>query len=63
MSPYLYHLVGYTSEGRRVNRRYKTYGAMRRMAAKMTWSSCSMLQAVSLSAFENAPQKKEGTKP
>lgn len=53
-TPFRYHLTGWTVEGRRVNRKYKTMAACDKMMVRMTIINCSLLYAVTFGAIESA---------
>jgi hypothetical protein len=59
MSDDLIHLSGYTPEGKRINRRYKTYEAAKRMAAKMSVVNMALLKAISREAIDRALSETE----
>ncbi len=54
MNDYLYHLRGYTTDGRRVNRKYKTSSAAHRMTENMHWIDMAYLKVISYSDIDRA---------
>lgn len=59
MSEHLYHLTGYTSDGRRINRRYKTWRGADKMRRQMSWCNCSYLLPILLATFRETLTIKE----
>ncbi len=49
---YLYRLVGWMPDGKRVNCRYKNYDTARKRAKQMEYVNIICLQSVTLQAFE-----------
>lgn len=52
MTPYLYHLTGYRPDGMRIDRKYKTDAAMKKMARTMRIVRCACLFQISYAAID-----------